>query len=87
MADLRARFSPDLKGIEVPPARAASMIDEYPVLSVVAAFAQGETVMRGVKELRGKESERIDAMAGRAGPQRVGEAGRADCESGKRPGR
>ncbi len=63
VADLRARFSPDLKGIEVPPARAASMIDEYPVLSVVAAFATGDTVMRGVKELRVKESDRIDAMA------------------------
>ena len=63
VADLRARFSPKLKGIEVDPARAASMIDEYPVLSVVAAFAEGETVMRGVKELRVKESDRIDAMA------------------------
>ena len=63
VADLRARFSPDLKGIEVPPERAASMIDEYPVLSVVAAFAEGQTVMRGVKELRVKESDRIDAMA------------------------
>ncbi|MBM1690077.1 3-phosphoshikimate 1-carboxyvinyltransferase [Sulfitobacter geojensis] len=63
VADLRARFSPDLKGIEVPPERAASMIDEYPVLSVVASYAQGQTVMRGVKELRVKESDRIDAMA------------------------
>ncbi len=63
VADLRARYSPDMTGIEVPPARAASMIDEYPVLSVVAAFAKGETVMRGVKELRVKESDRIDAMA------------------------
>lgn len=63
VADLRARFSPDLKGIEVPPARAASMIDEYPVLSVVAAFAEGATMMRGVKELRVKESDRIAAMA------------------------
>lgn len=63
VADLRAKFSPNLKGIEVPPERAASMIDEYPVLSAVAAFAQGETVMRGVKELRVKESDRIDAMA------------------------
>ncbi len=63
VADLRARYSPDMKGIEVPPARAASMIDEYPVLSVVAAFAQGTTVMRGVRELRVKESDRIDAMA------------------------
>ena len=63
MADIRARFSPDLKGIEVPPERAASMIDEYPILSVVAANATGATVMRGVKELRVKESDRIDAMA------------------------
>jgi len=63
VADLRARFSPDMQGIEVPPARAASMIDEYPVLSVVAAFAKGTTMMRGVRELRVKESDRIDAMA------------------------
>ncbi|WP_341211359.1 3-phosphoshikimate 1-carboxyvinyltransferase [uncultured Limimaricola sp.] len=63
VADLRAKFSPAMRGIEVPPARAASMIDEYPVLSVVAAFAEGPTVMRGVKELRVKESDRIDAMA------------------------
>lgn len=63
VADLRARFSPNMKGIEVPPERAASMIDEYPILSVVASFAEGETVMRGVKELRVKESDRIDAMA------------------------
>jgi len=63
VADLRARFSPDLTGAEIDPARAASMIDEYPVLSVVASFAKGDTVMRGVKELRVKESDRIDAMA------------------------
>ncbi|WP_284164560.1 3-phosphoshikimate 1-carboxyvinyltransferase [Frigidibacter sp. SD6-1] len=62
VADLRVRFSA-LKGIEVPEERAASMIDEYPVLSVVAACAEGTTVMRGVKELRVKESDRIDAMA------------------------
>ncbi len=63
VADLRAKFSPNLKGIAVPPARAASMIDEYPVLAVVACFAQGVTDMQGVKELRVKESDRIDAMA------------------------
>ncbi len=63
VADLRARYSPNMKGIEVPPARAASMIDEYPVLSVVAAHATGDTLMAGVKELRVKESDRIDAMA------------------------
>ena len=62
VADLRVKFS-DLKGVEVPPERAPSMIDEYPILSVVAAFAEGRTVMRGVKELRVKESDRIDAMA------------------------
>lgn len=63
VADLRARYSPDMVGIEVPPDRAASMIDEYPVLSVVAASARGMTMMRGVRELRVKESDRIDAMA------------------------
>ncbi len=62
VADLRVRFS-DLTGVEVPPERAPSMIDEYPILSVVAACANGTTVMRGVKELRVKESDRIDAMA------------------------
>ena len=62
VADLRVRFSA-LTGIEVPAERAASMIDEFPVLSVVAAFAEGTTIMRGVKELRVKESDRTDAMA------------------------
>ncbi len=57
VADIRACFSPDLQGI------AASMIDEYPILAVVAANASGETKMRGVRELRVKESDRIDAMA------------------------
>lgn len=63
VADLHARYSPDMTGIVVPPERAASMIDEYPVLSVVASFAQGITHMGGVRELRVKESDRIDAMA------------------------
>lgn len=63
VADLRARYSPNMKGISVPPHRAASMIDEYPVLSVVASHATGQTMMEGVKELRVKESDRIDAMA------------------------
>ncbi len=87
VADLRARFSPDLKGIAVPPERAASMIDEYPVLSVVAAFAEGRTEMRGVKELRVKESDRIDAMAKGLRAQRDrggGRAGLVGCH-GPRP--
>jgi 3-phosphoshikimate 1-carboxyvinyltransferase len=63
VADLRVRFSDAMQGIEVPPGRAPSMIDEYPILAVVAAFSHGRTVMRGVKELRVKESDRIDAMA------------------------
>ncbi|GHA50425.1 3-phosphoshikimate 1-carboxyvinyltransferase [Amylibacter ulvae] len=62
VADLRVRSS-KLTGVEVPPERAPSMIDEYPILSAVAAFASGKTVMRGVKELRVKECDRIDAMA------------------------
>jgi len=63
MADIRAKFSPNMVGIDVPRERAASMIDEYPILSVVAAFAKGKTMMRDVGELRVKESDRIDAMA------------------------
>jgi 3-phosphoshikimate 1-carboxyvinyltransferase len=63
VADLRVRFTGDLKGIETPEDRAASMIDEFPILCAVAANATGKTVMRGVKELRVKESDRIDAMA------------------------
>lgn len=62
VADLRVRFSA-LRGVNVPPERAASMIDEYPILAALAATAEGTTVMRGVKELRVKESDRIDAMA------------------------
>jgi 3-phosphoshikimate 1-carboxyvinyltransferase len=63
VADLRARYSPNMHGVTVPPERAASMIDEYPILSVVAANATGTTQMHGVAELRVKESDRIAAMA------------------------
>ena len=62
MADLRVRASA-LRGVEVPAARAPSMIDEYPLLAVAASFAQGTTVMRGLKELRVKESDRLAAVA------------------------
>ena len=62
VADLRVRYS-ELHGITVPAERAAAQIDEYPVLSVVAACATGTTIMPGVHELRVKESDRIDAMA------------------------
>jgi 3-phosphoshikimate 1-carboxyvinyltransferase len=61
-ADLHVRHSA-LRGVEVPPERAPSMIDEYPVLSIAAAFAQGRTVMRGLEELRVKESDRLSAVA------------------------
>jgi 3-phosphoshikimate 1-carboxyvinyltransferase len=60
VADLRVRHSA-LCGVEVPPERAPSMIDEYPVLACLAAFAEGRTVMRGLAELRVKESDRIAA--------------------------
>jgi 3-phosphoshikimate 1-carboxyvinyltransferase len=62
MADFRVRASP-LRGVDVPASRAPSMIDEYPVLAVAAAFAEGTTVMRGLKELRVKESDRLAATA------------------------
>jgi 3-phosphoshikimate 1-carboxyvinyltransferase len=60
-ADLRARFSA-LRGVEVPPHRAPSMIDEYPVAFVAAAFAHGRSIFRGLDELRVKESDRIATM-------------------------
>ena len=62
VGDLRVRHSP-LTGIDVPRDLAPSMIDEYPVLFVAAAFAQGITIARGAHELRVKESDRIAAMA------------------------
>jgi len=61
VADIRVKYS-KLSGIIVPESRAASMIDEYPILSIVANFAEGDTVMRGIGELRVKESDRISAM-------------------------
>ena len=63
VADLRVRDESHLRGVEVPAARAPAMIDEYPVLAVAAAFAEGTTVMRGLKELRVKESDRLAATA------------------------
>ena len=62
VGDVTARHSV-LKGVVVPPERAASMIDEYPVLAATAAFAEGATVMRGIGEMRVKESDRIALMA------------------------
>jgi 3-phosphoshikimate 1-carboxyvinyltransferase len=62
MAQFRVRAS-RLRGVEVPPERAPSMIDEYLVLAVAAAFAEGTTIMRGLQELRVKESDRLEATA------------------------
>lgn len=62
IADLRVRTSA-LKGVDVPAERAPSMIDEYPILAVAASFAEGVTRMRGLKELRVKESDRLAATA------------------------
>ncbi|MEZ5872883.1 MAG: 3-phosphoshikimate 1-carboxyvinyltransferase [Nitratireductor sp.] len=75
IADLRMRSS-QLKGITVPGERSASMIDEYPVLSVAASFATGETIMEDLAELRVKESDRLAAVA------RGLEANGVDCEEG-----
>ncbi len=76
VADLRVRGS-ELKGVNVPAERAPSMIDEYPVLAVAASFAEGETVMNGLEELRVKESDRLAAVA------RGLEANGVDCTEGK----
>ncbi len=62
LADLEVRYS-ELKGVDVPGERAASMIDEYPILAVAASFAQGKTKMNDVGELRVKESDRLRAVA------------------------
>lgn len=62
VADIRVRASA-LKGVRAPAERAPSMIDEYPVLAVVAAFASGDTVMEGLAELKVKESDRLGATA------------------------
>ncbi|HEX8222763.1 MAG TPA: 3-phosphoshikimate 1-carboxyvinyltransferase [Allosphingosinicella sp.] len=69
VADLRIRHSP-LRGIDVPPAIAPRMIDEFPIFFVLAAFAQGRTRTRGLAELRVKESDRLAAMA--AGLRAIG---------------
>ena len=63
VADLLVRHSP-LSGVDVPASRAPSMIDEYPILAVAASFARGQTRMRGLSELRVKESDRLAAIAG-----------------------
>jgi 3-phosphoshikimate 1-carboxyvinyltransferase len=76
VADLRVRAS-ELKGVSVPAERAPSMIDEYPVLAVAASFAEGETLMQGLEELRVKESDRLAAVA------RGLEANGVDCDEGE----
>lgn len=78
VADIRARHS-HLTGITVPPERAPSMIDEYPVLAVIAAFASGETRMEGLAELKVKESDRLAATA--AGLQANGVVAAIDGDS------
>lgn len=62
VADLVVRHSA-LAGVEVPPEIAPRMIDEYPILFIAAAFAQGRTIAHGLAELRLKESDRISGMA------------------------
>ena len=62
VGDLSIRHSA-LKGVDVPPERAPTMIDEYPVLAIAASFAEGRTIMRGLEELRLKESDRVAAIA------------------------
>ena len=76
IADLRVRHS-ELTGISVPTERAPSMIDEYPVLAVAAAFAKGRTVMNGLQELRVKESDRLTTVV--EGLKLNG----VECEEGK----
>jgi 3-phosphoshikimate 1-carboxyvinyltransferase len=76
IGDVRVRGS-RLKGVVVPAERAPSMIDEYPVLAVAAAFASGRTEMHGLEELRVKESDRLAAVA------RGLEANAVECQEGE----
>jgi 3-phosphoshikimate 1-carboxyvinyltransferase len=76
LGDIRVKHS-RLTGIEVPADRAPSMIDEYPVLAVAAAFADGTTVMHGLEELRVKESDRLSAVAAGLAANRI------VCEEGE----
>jgi 3-phosphoshikimate 1-carboxyvinyltransferase len=78
VADIRVRHS-RLKGVAVPAERAPSMIDEYPILAVVAAFADGETHMQGLAELKVKESDRLAATV--AGLVANGAAAKAEGEA------
>ena len=61
IADIIVKYAP-LKGVDIPASRAPSMIDEYPILSIVASFASGKTKMNGVGELRVKESDRLQVV-------------------------
>jgi 3-phosphoshikimate 1-carboxyvinyltransferase len=78
VADIRVRSS-GLTGVTVPPERAPSMIDEYPILAVVAAFARGRTEMHGLAELKVKECDRLAATA--AGLAVNGVAARVDGDT------
>ena len=61
IADIIVKYAP-LKGVDIPASRVPSMIDEYPILSIVASFASGKTKMNGVGELRVKESDRLQVV-------------------------
>jgi 3-phosphoshikimate 1-carboxyvinyltransferase len=78
VADLRVRAS-GLTGVTVPESRVPSMIDEFPILAIAAAFAEGETVMTGLSELRVKESDRLAAIA--AGLKAAGVAASVEGET------
>ncbi len=69
IADITASYS-NLKGVTIPKSRVVSMIDEYPILSIAATRATGETIMEGVEELRHKESDRIQTVC--EGLQKIG---------------
>ena len=67
VADLWIKGS-TLRGVDVPEERVPSMIDEFPILAVAAACAEGRTTMRGLAELRVKESDRLSMMVDGLGP-------------------
>lgn len=62
VADIRAKTSKNMKGVTVPASRVPTMIDEYPILSVISCFASGNTIMENIGELRVKESDRVQGI-------------------------
>ena len=85
IADIRACYSPKLKGVRVPANRAPSMIDEYPILAVISAFAAGETHMDGLAEFKAKEGGCLAGTASGLDAMGSPRRSRAMCSKSQAP--